>query len=351
MPNVTRELFDQAVARGIVSTGQSDELWRFFGDTAPPPASGPGFTFTNVLYYFGGMIAIGAMTLFMTLGWQAFGGWGMFAIATAYALAALLGARLLLNKNLPTPAGILAALAVALVPLALYGLQNGLGMWPIARPYRDYQYFIDWRWAAMEIGTLAAGAIILYLYRLPFAVMPIAVTLWFMSMDFAPLLAGGMDPDWKFRKLVSMVFGIAMLCLAMYVDIRSKRRPDYGFWLYIFGTFAFWGALSLSDSSSQLGKFLYACFNAGLIFAGAVLARRVFTVCGSLGVFGYLVYLSYSVFKDSLLFPIALTALGLALVVSGIWWQRHEAGIRAHFRSFLPSGLRESLASADSQVS
>ena len=32
-------------------------------------------------------IAIGAMTLFMTLGWQAFGGWGMFAIATAYAAA------------------------------------------------------------------------------------------------------------------------------------------------------------------------------------------------------------------------------------------------------------------------
>ena len=49
MPSVTRDLLDQAVARGIVSTGQSDELWRFFGDTAPPPASGPGFTFTNVL--------------------------------------------------------------------------------------------------------------------------------------------------------------------------------------------------------------------------------------------------------------------------------------------------------------
>ncbi len=165
------------------------------------------------------MIAIG----------QAFGGWGMFAIATAYAAAGLVGARFLLNKNLPTPAGILVAPAAALVPMAHYGLQNGLGVWPIARSYRDYQYFLDWRWAEMEIGTLAAGAFILYRCRLPFAVMPIAVTLWFMSMDFAPLLAGGMDPDWKFRKLVSMVFGIAMLCLAMYVDIRSKRRRAMAF--------------------------------------------------------------------------------------------------------------------------
>ena len=77
--------------------------------------------------------------------------------------------------------------------------------------------------------------------------------------------------------------GIDMTCLAMYVDIRSKRWPDYGFWLYIFGPFA----------------------------------RRIFSVCGSLGVFEYLGFLSDSVFKDSHLFPIAITAEGLASVIFG----------------------------------
>src|SRR5581483_8852729 len=122
-------------------------------------------------------------------------------------------------------------------------------------PYRDYQYWIDARWAVMELGTLLAGALVLFFYRLPFAVMPIAVTLWYMSMDFAPLLAGGVDPAWKYRKIVSMVFGLAMIVLALYVDVRTHRRPDYAFWLYLFGTLAFWGALSMEDSRSQLGRF------------------------------------------------------------------------------------------------
>jgi hypothetical protein len=351
MAHITPELVDQAVNRGILTRAQGDELWRFLAEAAPAEAapqkaSASRFSFTNVLYYFGGMLAIGAMTLFMTLGWQAFGGWGIFAIAAAYCAIALAGSSYLLRKGLPTPAGILSALAVALVPLAIYGLQIALNQWPDTRPYRDYHYLIDWRWAVMELATLAAGSIILFLYRLPFAVMPLAVTLWYMSMDFAPLLAGGEDATWKYREAVSMVFGLLMIALAAYVDFRSRRKPDFGFWLYLFGTAAFWGALSMQDSNSQFAKFLYACLNAAMVFAGAILARRVFTVFGGLGLFGYLGYLSYSVFKDSLLFPLALTALGLALVGVGVWWQRHEEEISRKFRRMLPAALRETLEEA-----
>jgi len=343
MPHVTRDTLQQAVNSGIVSPEQAEALWQFLETRV----TGPAFTFTNVLYYLGGMIAIGAMSLFMTLGWQTFGGWGICAIAIVYAMIALGGAHLLNARNLKTPAGILAALAVVLVPLAIYGAQAAMGSWDDVRPYRDYHYIIDWRWAFMELGTLFAGALILYAYRLPFAVMPLAVTLWYMSMDFAPLLAGGEDFDWKFRKSVSMIFGLAMIALALFVDVRSRRQPDYGFWLYLFGMAAFWGALSMSDSNSQLGKFLYGLLNTALIFVGAILARRVFTVFGGLGLCGYLGYLSYNVFKDSVLFPIALTALGLAIVGGGIWWQRNESRLRDAFRSMLPAAMRETLAAAD----
>ena len=48
---------------------------------------------------------------------------------------------------------------------------------------------------------------------------------------------------------------------------------------------------------------------------------------GALGVASYLGYLSYRVFEDSLLFPFALTLLGLAVVGLGIWWQKHEAAL------------------------
>jgi hypothetical protein len=347
MLQVTSELVDGAVTRGILTREQADELWRYFSESKPLiPQSGPAFTFTNVLYYLGAMLAIGAMSLFMTMGWQAFGGWGMFTIASLYAAAALWSSRLLLRRGLHTPAGILAAIAVVLVPLAIYGAQEAMGLWDTGRAYRDYHQWIDARWAVMELATLAAGALVLFWYRLPFAVMPIAVTLWYMSMDFATLLAAGSDSSWMYRKKVSMVFGLAMLALALYVDLRCRRRPDFAFWLYIFGVLAFWGSLSTMDSSSQLGKLLYACLNLLLLIVGAVLDRRVFTVCGALGLFGYLGYLSYSVFKDSMTFPFVLTALGLAVVASGVWWQRHEAKIRSRFRDMLSDGLRDALQTA-----
>ena len=59
------------------------------------PSRGPGFAFVNVLYYFGGLMAIGAMSLFMTLGFEAMGTWGLLgfsgfaALSTAAELAEL----------------------------------------------------------------------------------------------------------------------------------------------------------------------------------------------------------------------------------------------------------------------
>jgi hypothetical protein len=41
--------------------------------------------FTTILYYPGGLVAIGATTLFMNLGWEEFGGWGILCIALVYA--------------------------------------------------------------------------------------------------------------------------------------------------------------------------------------------------------------------------------------------------------------------------
>ena len=62
----------------------------------------------------------------------------------------------------------------------------------------------------------------------------------------------------------------------------------------------FWGGLSLRSSGSQLAKLGYGLLNAGLVFWGAAIGRRVFTILGALGVAGYLGYLSHRVFQDSL---------------------------------------------------
>ena len=46
-------------------------------------------------------------------------------------------------------------------------------------------------------------------------------------------------------------------------------------------------------------------------------------------------------FKDSLLFPFALSLIGLAIIGLGVMWQRREAQLSAGLRSFLPAALRE----------
>ena len=129
--------------------------------------------------------------------------------------------------------------------------------------------------------------------------------------------------------------------MAIFVDIRSRQAKDFAFWLYIFGVLTFWGGLSSMDSNSELGKFLYCCINLLMIGIGAALSRRVFAVFGGIGVAMYLGHLSHTVFKDSMLFPVALTAIGLAVIAAGVYWQRHEATIGAWLRGFLPDPVRD----------
>ena len=78
-----------------------------------------------------------------------------------------------------------------------------------------------------------------------------------------------------------------------------------------------------------------------MIFIGAVLGRRVFAVFGGIGVAMYLGHLSYKVFRDSMLFPLALSVIGLGVVGLGIVWQKHEEKIARRLRGLLPDELRE----------
>jgi hypothetical protein len=334
---LNRPHLDEAAKQGLISEIQAENLWQFLSERN---ADTPSFRTTHILYYLGGMIAIGAMSLFMTLGWESFGGWGLFGIALGYAVAGLWLTHYFLARKLTIPAGIMAAFVVALTPLAVYGAQHGLGYWPAGKIYQQYHVHIDWRWMFMEFATLASGAIMLWRFRLPFLVMPVAVTLWYMSMDLTPFLFGNEDRSWQLRQMVSLWFGLLMTLLAFWVDIRTRSEKDFSFWLYLFGVIAFWGGLSMMRSDSELNKFIYFCINLSMIAVGTALSRRVFAVFGGLGAAGYIGHLAHSVFKDSLLFPFALTAIGLGVIYLGIVWQRHEQELGLRLREKLPPALR-----------
>ncbi|WP_211824131.1 DUF2157 domain-containing protein [Kistimonas asteriae] len=338
---LTRQQLEQAVSRQVISRQQADDLIAFLKQQ---PVTGPVFDFTHLLYYLGGMIAIGAMSLFMNLGWEAFGGWGIVGISLAYALAGFTLMGIFQQKGHGIPAGICAVFVVVLVPLSIYGLQLALGYWPEGKIYLQYHGDLHWHWLSMEMGALTAGTVMLWRYRYPFLVMPLAVTLWLLLMDVMAMLAGDRF-DGEMSALVSMWGGLAMVLVALWVDMRIRQTADYAFWLYLFGIMAFWVGMTLQDSNSEIGKFLYCCINLVLMVVGVTLIRRVFVVFGALGVSLYLGHLAFSVFRDSWFFPVALTAIGLLVISLGIFWQKYEQVASVKLRAKLPTPLKELLES------
>jgi hypothetical protein len=190
----------------------------------------------------------------------------------------------------------------------------------------------------MEIATIAAGALALRYFRAPFIVMLIAVALWFMSMDLAPWLSTVDHLDFETRRKVSVWFGLAVLAVAWAVDFRS-RNGDFAFWLHLFGLLTFWGGITSSDSSTELGKALYCLLNVGLLVLAVLLMRRAYAVFGTFGVSLYLGHLAEKVFRDSLLFPFSLSLIGIAVIAAGLLYHRNERAIAAWLSAHLPAGL------------
>lgn len=345
---ITRADLERAQSAGLIATAQADALWEFLLGTGALRPGEARFSFGHTLYYFGGLLAIAAMSLFMTLSWDVLGPWGICILACLYGMVCWVMAEWLARRALPIPAGLIGALAVFLVPLATWSAQHALGLWPeldghvSGARFSQYHQWVDARWLTLEIATLVAGALALWRLRLPFLVMPVALTLWYMSMDLSRWPPGDHGWDMDHARRISILFGIAMCLVAGILD-RIRRRhhtADFATWLYLFGAIAAWGGLTLSDSGTELDRLSYALVNAGLVLFGAVINRRIFTVLGALGVAGYLGYLAFELFEDSLLFPLALTAIGLSLVGVGIWWQRHEAAIHQRLRALVPEAWR-----------
>lgn len=338
---VSKEDLNWAASEGLISTEQVEALWRALESRR---GASPKFDLAHVAYYFGALIVISAMGWFMTLGWERFGGGGIFLIAAAYALCFVLAGRTLWYKeHLKIPGGLLFTMAVCMTPLAIYGLERLTGIWPQGNPgvYRGYHIWVKGSWFLMEVGTIIAGVVALRFIRFPFLTAPIAFSLWYMSMDLTPLLFGKTDFTWNERLWVSLWFGLAVLVVAYVIDRRT--REDYACWGYLFGMLAFWGGLSLMETGSEFRRFLYGLINVGLMLLSVLLDRRVFIVFGALGVFGYLGHLAYSVFKDSLMFPFVLSVLGIVIIYLGIKYQRHRDVIDRSILGLLPEQLRHLL--------
>ncbi|HET9000747.1 MAG TPA: DUF2157 domain-containing protein [bacterium] len=334
--NIVKRDFLQAAIDGGVSSEQAEVLWKALEKHHVRSAS---FDVPNVAYYLGALVVMAALGWFMTTAWERFGGRGILGIAVVYAACfGLVGYRLWQREPYRVPGGLLVTLAVWMVPLAIYGLERTTGIWPQGDPgaYSGYYAWIKGSWFLMEIGTIAAGLVALRFVRFPFLTFPIAFAFWYMSMDLAPLLFrqphdAGSDA-WNDRLWVSLGVGMIMLVLSVLTDRRT--REDYASWGYLFGLLSFSVGLSVLMRTEPSWA-VYSLVNLALMSTAVVLQRRVFLVFGAIGVYIYLGHLAYVVFKDSLMFPFALTVLGLAIIYGGVLYQRDHERIESYVRGTL----------------
>lgn len=289
----------------------------------------PRLNAVMVAYYFGALMMISACAWFLGDKWKSLGSAGVLATALVYFAVALTAGLVLRRKGYAVGGGLLVTVAVSLVALITYCVEDLLGWWPAAAPgaYKDYYPYVNASWIGMELATMAAALIALRHVRFAFLVAPFAFSAWFLSMDLWALLHERHVLEWSDRCNVSIVVGLAILLCGFLIDRWRQRRKlprsqDLAFWCYLFGLLAFWGGMTANHSDSEAAKLFYALVNVGLVCLAVALRRTTFLVFGALGIYVYLGHLAYDLFKDSIAFPFALALLGFALVFAAVFAQR-----------------------------
>ncbi|MGE5400363.1 MAG: DUF2157 domain-containing protein [Ignavibacteriales bacterium] len=334
---ITKEELKNVAAEGIISDEQADNLWTHFYEINQGKA---GFTGSNVLYYFGALIVISAMTWFATEAFAKYNALGLFAVGILYFSGLFFfGNNLYYKKRTEIPGGLLLTSAVFMVPLIIYSIQEYFKIWGYEAPgnYKDFYILVRSGWFMLETVTIIVSILFLMKYDFTFLTFPLAFSLWFLSIDITPIIFTHDQLSWQQREIVSLYFGLFILLFAYLID--RKTQKDYAFWLYLFGMICFWGGLSLMDSNSELNKFLYLCVNLFLMVISVLFNRRVFIVFGVLGVYGYLYHLSSIVFRDSLMFPFILSLIGIFIIWLGIKYNKNKESIDGFINSKIPDKI------------
>jgi hypothetical protein len=305
---LSEEEMTYLIARGLLTEAQAAGIRQALKArpqtakaSAPAPAWRGKFDMLHVAYFFGAMLVMGAMAFFVTVAWEALGGFGIAAVAIAYAATfVLVGRRLYQQPDLVIPGGLLITMAVAMMPLATYGLERALGLWPGVDPgqYRGFHEWIRSGWLGMEVVTIAAAALALRWFRFPFLTLPLAFTLWYLSMDATPLIAGP-DSVNEARQWVSMGFGLATLGLGALMELRWHE--DFGYWMYRFGLLAFFGGLLgvafHEDYPLPWGtglRLIAGLLGLATAVYGSLKARSAFMASGSLAMLTYAGHLAWT---------------------------------------------------------
>lgn len=335
---------EEAVAQGILTAEQAQRLAAWLatraegGAEAEPPGK---FDLLHVLYYGGALLVLGGMGWWMNQAIEQLSGEAVFGLAAAYAAAFTVLATAL-RRRYQLAVRLFQLLAVAMTPLASYGLERAAGVWPA--PLTLSQRFLRvpaptyGHWAILCAATLIVGLLALRLWLSPLLLAAVAPAFAGLCSSVVAWRFG-----WRLERdaWVGVGCGLVLLLAAWLVDRRT--REDFGFWLYLFGVMAFWSGLAALPKHGEIGELAFFFINLALLNASLLLQRKVFLVFGSFGCAYYFGHLAFTVFPHSLGVPLSLSTLGALLILLAVQFQRRSAQLEATLLAALPEGMRTAL--------
>lgn len=321
----TRDDLINAAEKVGYTNQQVEKLWNLLSDNRSKKWK---FNIFNTIYFLGGLVIFFALVWVLKESYSLYGKKVLFLISSGYSsIFYALGAYLWKIKEKNVIGRIFLFLSLSLVPLATYAFQDMLGWWPGDYPgsYDSFYKLITSGWLLIEIITIVCTLVTLYFFRSPFLTSILYLTMLFMSEDIAPFFFDFFSKDIQLDSLhsvISVFFGLCIISLSFILDL--KKRRDFAFWGYLFGTIAFWFGITFINYNTELGHSIYCLLNIVLLFAGGFVGRKVFTIFGVLGIMTYLYELFHRYFSTSLAFPLIVSCIGITVIFIGIYFQNHK---------------------------
>jgi hypothetical protein len=318
------DLLLRALHHDIITREQYDAILALDGAPGAPEAP-RGMNWISVAYFAGALIVIFALGWFLVDQWDRLGAGGVLVVALLYGALFIGTAWYLLRAGYRTAGGLATALAVSTTPLIVWALENLTGIWVPWRLPLPFEWHGDaWesgRWTIVQLATIGSALFALQRVRFPFLTAFIAVPAVTVAFPLAELLFGR-DLGYQMREWMVLLFGGALFAVAYVVDQHDDEREGFAFWLYLCASAALFVGIVHLFGEVRWTRHLAPLF-AIIAFAAALyLRQRVFLVAGGIALFWYLGYLAFEVFRETVLFPIALATIGLLVLLATVWLQR-----------------------------
>jgi hypothetical protein len=220
---------------------------------------------------------------------------------------------------------------------AVFGLTAGL-----AEPVMIAQG--DWSSMKLPLG-LGTVAMLVYWWRFRVPIALSAAVLGIFAALVTASVERGETPD-SLRDLfllsgegvvawITLLLGLAVFALAMAFDMsdphRVTRRSANGFWLHILAAPAIVNTVALTLLTEGGRGWLLILFLAVIALVAIVIDRRSFLIAGV----GYAVAMASSL-SDIAGVSWTILALGVALLLTGAFWERIRGWLLARLGAVLP---------------